>query len=285
MLNGILGLFAASAVPAAVGILGAAYDQPSRRKNAAFACFSGGNPIGFVFGTIFGGIATTLFSWRANFWLIAIIFFVFTIIGQFTVPKDWTDKKPLTLQTVKHFDIVGTLLTVGGIGMFSAAISLGPTAPQGWKTGYVLALLIVGILLIVAFVFWERWYKDPIMPMNIWKDRNFSMGLIILSLGYASFIPVSFFVALFFQDVWHLSALMAAVHLLPMAVCGTIVNIVAGLILHRVSNKLLMYIATSCYAIAFLLLAVSRPSSSYWAFWFPAFCIMYVITLPFADIR
>lgn len=276
VLNGVMGVFAAAAVPPAVGILGVAYEKPSRRKNAAFACFSGGNPLGFVFGTIFGGVATQLLGWRANFFLIAIIYFLLTVVGLFTVPKDWTDKEPLNWQTVKRFDIIGTLLTVCGIGMFSAALSLGDTAPEGWRTGYVLALLIVGILLMVAFVFWELWYRDPIVPMSIWKDRDFSLCIGILMLGFASFTPASFFIALYFQKVWNMSALMTAVHLLPMAVSGIIVNIIAGLILHRVSNKLLMFIGSSAYMLAALLLALNKKSSSYWSFCFPAFAIQVI---------
>lgn len=60
--GGLLGLWSAAAVPPAVGILGAAYVVPSKRKNYAFACFSAGNPIGFVMGCIFSGIAAKLFS-------------------------------------------------------------------------------------------------------------------------------------------------------------------------------------------------------------------------------
>ena len=69
------------------------------------------------------------------------------------MPKDWTDKEPFSVETIKKFDIVSTLLTIGGIGMFSAALSLGNTAAHGWKTRYVLALLIVGIFLMIGFVF------------------------------------------------------------------------------------------------------------------------------------
>ena len=276
VLTGVMGIFSASAVPPASGILGVAYEKPSKRKNAAFACFSAGNPLGFVFGTVFGGIAANVFSWRASFWLIAIIFLGFTILGLFTVPKDWTDKEPFSWDTVKKFDVVGTLLTVAGIGMFSAAISLGDTASHGWKTGYVLALLIVGIFLMIGFVFWELWFKYPLVPMSIWRDRNFSVALAILMLGFMAFTPASFFIALFFQNIWHLSPLGVAVHLLPMVISGITVNIIAGLILHRVSNKLLMYIGTSSYLISFLLLAFNRSDSSYWSFCFPAFVIMVI---------
>ena len=276
VLTGVMGLMSASAVPPASGILGVAYEKPSKRKNAAFACFSAGNPLGFVFGNIFGGIAANLFGWRASFWLIALIFLAFTILGIFTIPKDWTDKEPLNWETIKRFDIVGTLLTVSGIGMFSAAISLGDTAAQGWKTGYVLALLIVGIFLMVTFVFWEMWFKYPLVPMSIWKDRNFSLNLGVLMLGFMSFTPASFFIALYFQTVWQLSALETAVRLLPMVISGILVNVVAGLILHKVSNKLLMYIGTISYTIAFLLLGLNRVSDPYWGFCFPAFCIIVI---------
>ena len=276
VLCGVLGIFSASAVPPAVGILGVAYGKPSKRKNAAFACFSAGNPLGYVFGTIFGGLAANLFNWRAAFYLIAIIFLAFTIIGYFTIPKDWTDKEPLNWVAVKRFDILGTILTIGGIGMFSAALSLGATAERGWSTGYVIALLVVGIALMIAFVFWELFYKYPLVPMGIWKDRNFSLNLAILMLGFMAFTPGSFFISLYFQDVWHMSALGVAVHLLPMAISGLIVNVIAAVILHRVSNKLLMYIGTLAYVVAFLLLALNRVDSSYWAFCFPAFCIMVI---------
>ncbi|KAK4505070.1 hypothetical protein PRZ48_003033 [Zasmidium cellare] len=276
VLNGVLGLFSASAVPPAVGLLGVIYEKPSKRKNAAFACFSAGNPLGFVFGTIFGGIATTLFGWRASFWLLAIIFLVFTIIAIFSVPKDFTTKEPFNWDTLKRFDIVGTILTVAGIGMFSAALSLGDTAVQGWTTPYVLALLIVGLLLIIGFVCWECWYKWPLMPMGIWKDRNFTLVLSILSLGFVAFTPTSFFISLYFQDVWHMSAIMVAVHLLPMAINGIIVNIFAGWALHRISNKLLMGIGSLAYAVAMLLFALNTIRDSYWAFCFPGFLLLVV---------
>ncbi|KAK3115505.1 hypothetical protein LTR53_005081 [Teratosphaeriaceae sp. CCFEE 6253] len=274
ILNGVLGLMSASGVPPALGLLGVVYEKPSKRKNYAFACFSAGNPLGFIFGTIFGGIATNLFGWRASFWLIAIIFLCTTFVGLWTIPKDFTAKEPANLETLKRFDILGTVFVIFGIGMFSAALSLGETAPQGWKTGYVLALLLVGLALMISFVVWDCWFKYPLVPMGIWKDRNFTLCLCILMLGFMAFVPGNFFAALFFQEVWHMSALNVAVHLLPMAIMGIAVKIVAGLILHRVSNKLIMIVAKLSYTSSFLLLAFNKADSSYWAFCFPSFILL-----------
>lgn len=123
-LNGVIGLMSAAAVPPAVGSLGATYDHPSKRKNYAFACFSAGNPLGFIMGTIFSGLAAHLFNWRASFHLLAIIYLFITIIAAFTVPKDDTAKQPFNMETLKRFDIVGALLTITGIGLLSSSLRL-----------------------------------------------------------------------------------------------------------------------------------------------------------------
>ncbi len=53
------------------------------------------------------------------------------------------------------------------------------------------------------------------------------------------FSAVSFYLALYLQDLKHLSALEVTVQLLPMVVSGVLVNVVCGLVLHHVSNKVL----------------------------------------------
>ncbi|ORY65356.1 major facilitator superfamily-domain-containing protein [Pseudomassariella vexata] len=276
VLNGVLGLVCAATVPTCQGILGSIYDQPCKRRNYAFACFSAGNPLGFVFGSIFAGIATQLFGWRAAFWLLAIIYFVVTIIAYFIVPVDYSDKLPLSLQSLKQFDVTGTALTISGIGLLSFGLSIGSDAPQGWKTPYVLVFLILGVLMIIVFVWWECHCPYPLMPMNIWRDREFSLLMAILVLGFLAFPPMTLFVALYLQELSKYSALMTAIHMLPMVISGIIVNIIAGLVLHSVSNKLLMGIGAVAYTVAFLLVAVQRSGDSYWAFTFPSLAIVVV---------
>lgn len=121
-LNGFLGLCSAAAVPPAVGILGATYEKPSKRKNYAFACFSAGNPLGFAFGTVLSGVATKLFNWRASFWLLAIIYLIFTVTAIFTVPKDSEEPEQFGWGSLKRFDLFGTVCTIGGIAMFSSSL-------------------------------------------------------------------------------------------------------------------------------------------------------------------
>ncbi|KAI9827986.1 MAG: hypothetical protein M1819_006829 [Sarea resinae] len=275
-LIGFMGLSSAAAVPPAVGILGAAYGKPSKRKNRAFACFSAGNPLGFVFGCLSSGVASKIFDWRATFRWIAIIYVVLTIIAFFTVPPDFTPREKLSMETLLRFDVIGTLLAIAGIAMFSSSLTLAGDAPQGWRTNYVIALLIVGVFLMVAFVYWEGKFKYPLMPLHVWRDKNFSLVIVILMLGFMAFSASQFWLSLFLQRVWHDSSLMVAVHLLPQVVMGIIVNIIAAFILHKVSNKLLMGIGAVSYLISFILLGVQKQHIIYWALIFPSLILVVV---------
>lgn len=122
VLAGFMGLMSSAAVPPAQGMLGVIYEKPSKRKNAAFACFSAGNPLGFVFGMVCSGIASHLFGWRASFWFLAIVYVVFAGVACFIVPSDTAEKEPFSKEGLRKFDLVGTFLTIAGTGMFSAAL-------------------------------------------------------------------------------------------------------------------------------------------------------------------
>ncbi|KIM93413.1 hypothetical protein OIDMADRAFT_137782 [Oidiodendron maius Zn] len=268
--GGLLGLWSAAAVPAAVGILGAAYEQPSQRKNRAFACFSAGNPVGFVMGSIFSGVAAHLLNWRASFYLLAIIYVVFCIAAIWTVPKTQKETEKFNFRTLKRFDLFGILLSMAGIASFCSSLTIAGGALKGWRTSYVLVLLLLGVLLMASFIGWEGFFKYPLMPLRIWCDRNFSLINIVVLLGFMSFTTSAFWLSLYMQNVLGFSAFTVAVHLLPQAIGGILVNIIAGLVLHRVNNKLLTGIGALSYTCSAVLLATMKENSSYWAFMFPS---------------
>ncbi|USP80631.1 uncharacterized protein yc1106_07905 [Curvularia clavata] len=274
VLCGVLGIFSAAAVPPAQGMLGVIYEKPSQRKNRVFGCYSAGNPMGFVFGTILAGLFTQVFNWRAGFYLMAIVYFCISVIAVFTVPNDTSAKQTLNAETIKKLDLPGTAMTIFGIGMFCAALSLGGGAPQGWKTPYVLVLLILGAILIISFIVWECRYPYAMIDMNIWRDRDFSLLMSMLAFATLGFPVLSFWIALYFQQVLGYNALMTGVHMLPMAVVGFLANVVAALIQHKVSNKLIFGIGATSLTVSFILAALQRHGDSYWAFAFPALCLV-----------
>lgn len=135
---GVLGLASAMLVPPAIGILGAAYSEPSQRKNWAFACFSAGNPLGFALGSIVCGIAARIFNWRAGFILMAIIWAILGVASIWILPSvEAFEPAPFKTRlrvALKRFDSLGTVLTVLGIGMLTAALTYASPYLHGiWK--------------------------------------------------------------------------------------------------------------------------------------------------------
>ncbi|KAJ6113806.1 hypothetical protein N7523_007123 [Penicillium sp. IBT 18751x] len=274
--SGILGIFAAAVVPPAVGTLGAVYEKPSKRKNRAFACFSAGNPLGFVGGMIISGVASHEYNWRASFWALAVVYAIFTVLTVWTVPADGFMRTKVSMDALRSFDLLGTGLVIVGFAFFSSSLSLAGDAPDGWRTGYVLALFIVGFFLLCGFLYWQSVAKNPLMPLWVWKDRNFSLLMAAFCLGFMGFSAVTFYLSLYLQEVKHLTALDITVRLLPMVVSGVLVNVVCGLVLHRVSNKLLTGIGALAYTTSFLILSFMKEDAIYWAYIFPALVLVVV---------
>ncbi|ETI26121.1 hypothetical protein G647_02898 [Cladophialophora carrionii CBS 160.54] len=268
---GLLGLSSAASVPPAIGKLGAVYDRPSRRKNRAFACFSGGNPVGFVLGAFISGVTMQISSWRAAFWVMAVIYAFFFFAAWWTTPPDVEQTLGgLNMETFVKFDLLGAFLAVGGIAMFTASLTLAGDAPKGWATPYVIALLVVGTVLVAGFIYWQSVFRYPLMPLRVWKDRNFTLVVTVLCLGFYGFAGNLFWLTLLWQRINRLSPLMVAVHLLPAGIGGILVNVLAAMIMHRISNRLIMIIGAVSAVIASALLSAIHTSISFWALAFPA---------------
>ncbi|KAL3463287.1 major facilitator superfamily-domain-containing protein [Aspergillus heterothallicus] len=300
----LMGLFSAAAVTPAVGQLGAVYSAASRRRNRAFACFSAGNPLGFVVGTFIAGVVLEITKgsgvgvfggdgdgdgsgWRVCFWVFCVLTAGFGGLVAWTVPRDEVvfpsggqDSntsgsgsgvgRVSGWEVLRRFDLVGAVLVTAGVSALSAGLTLTGTAPQGWGTPYVIVLIVGGVILLGVFIFWQSIYKFPLMPLYIWRDRNFSLVITLLSTGNAAFTCSSFWLCLYLQRSQRLSALWIAVYLLPQNINGLIVNFVCSQILHRVSHRVLMGIGAGAYLASFLLLALIQPIRYYyWAFVFP----------------
>lgn len=264
------GMSCAAVFPPAIGKLGAIYDKPSRRKNRAFACFSTGNPVGFVIGAFVAGVTAKISTWRAVLWVVTVIYGFFTVIAWCTTPPDTEQTLGgFNLETAKKVDWLGAGLVVGGICMFTASLTVANDAPKGWATGYVIALLVVGVVMLAAFLYWQSVFQHPLMPLHVWKDKNFSILVASLCLAFYGFQGNFFWLSLGWQEVYRDSPLEVAVKLLPAVVGGIFINLLAALLMHRVSNKLLFIIGAVASVASSALLSATDTNISYWALAFP----------------
>lgn len=130
VLCGLLGLGTAAIAPPAIGTLFATYPLGRRRQKAAGA-LGASNPVGFILGSISAGLATKLFSWRASFIVIAVFFFILTLLAFWTMPS--TPRSGDLRVAAKQFDYFGTALIIIGMATFSAALTFVPSASIDWR--------------------------------------------------------------------------------------------------------------------------------------------------------
>lgn len=272
---GLIGLASAAGAPAAMGELGAVYKLPSKRRNRAFACCSAGSGMGGALGALFGGLVLRVADWRAGFWVLGVLCAIFGGVAWWVVPRDVEARSSVgRMENLKCFDLLGVMLAIAGVAMVTACLTLSGLATNGWRTPYILVLLTVGILALVCFILWEGHFDHPLMPLGIWKDRNFSLLVAILSLCFCGFSGNLLWLCLIWQRIELNTPLLVDAKLLPAAISGICTEIVVGMTMHRVGNRVFLMLGAFSFVISNTLLSASSEHITYWALNFPALILM-----------
>lgn len=275
------GISVGAAIPSAVGILGASY-RPGVRKNKAMAVFAAGAPIGFVIGIISGGISAQFLSFRAELFFIAIVYTFATVLALFVIPKQPKEEN-LNWEVIKaggkKLDYGGTALAVTGFTLFVFSLSQAEAASEGWRTPYIIALLIVGVVIIALFTVYETYIpKHPLMPMSIWTSSYlFPLCMLIMSANWMNFTgTLSYYGTLYFEIIREASPILTTAYWVPQAVAGVLVNVVMAYTLHWIPGRILMLIATLAFTGSALIWSFIPLDALYWAFPFPAMILVVI---------
>ncbi|KAH6839850.1 major facilitator superfamily domain-containing protein [Alternaria alternata] len=248
-------------LPSAVSIITSTFPE-GKSRNIAFASMGGGQPIGFSFGLVLGGIFADTIGWRWGFHISAIANTIVFVLGLFGLPKV-DNKLPHVWSRLKSdIDWVGILF---GTNIFSL-ISEETAKIQEPTT---LGLLITAIAFIPAFIFWvgrqERLGRPAIIPNSLWRNRIFSIICIGVFITWGTFNAVESYHTLFFQNVQKLSAIQTSIRFLPGPVAGALANVAMGLIAHRVRADWAVAVGLFCTTLGGLLMCIIQPEWSYWS--------------------
>ncbi|OWY54650.1 drug resistance protein [Alternaria alternata] len=271
--RGLQGLAAAAMAPTALGILASTF-APGKTKDVAFGCFGAGAPLGGVFGNIFGGVVGEYLDWQWVFWLFGIIAGVSTVASYFVIPIPLAlkeEQQPVMRNTVDWLG--GSLITIGLV-MLVFALSEGNVV--GWRTPWVPVLIVVALIVIIAFGFWQHYLetktaKRPLMKMSIFKNGKFTAANVLMALFFSSFNNYLIFATYWFQDYQGHSVIQTTLRFLPNGITGILVATITGQILSRVPGDYILTFSTICVSISSLLFAIPIPvDTTYWAYGFPA---------------
>ncbi len=201
----LMGLGAALVMPATLSIIVVVF--PPEERGKAIGIWVGMAGIGAPLGLLVGGWAVENFDWRAVFWVNPPVIALAMVLGITMVPNSRDERRV-------PMDPVGAVLSVGSLASILYAIIEGPSA--GWTSNEVLGPGLVGLVLVMAFVSWERRVEHPMLPIDFFRDRGFALGLIAISLAFFVMFSFMFTQMLHFQLVRGHTAFQAAIRFLPL---------------------------------------------------------------------
>ncbi|GME90442.1 hypothetical protein B5S28_g378 [[Candida] boidinii] len=264
------GMFVAASIPSAVGFLGATYEN-GRRKNLVMSIFAAGGPIGGSFGFILGAVFSQIFNWRAVHFYLAIFFGILALLAFLLMPVDKEIEWRNAFEIAKKLDYFGSFISLAGFTLICFSLTDVDSAELKWHTSYIIALLIVGIALIAGFVLYELYVPEaPLMPMQLWKSKNFCLSVIIGSFVYMEFFGVlNFFAALYFEQIRHYSPIITGCCFIVQPISGIIFNITAGLTMHIIPGTVLVIIGSCGATTAAIIWATNSIDRNYFLgpFW------------------
>ncbi|WP_433328103.1 DHA2 family efflux MFS transporter permease subunit [Spirillospora sp. CA-294931] len=230
---------------------------PAERRGAAMGVMTGTIGVSAMSGPVLGGLILSEWSWRWIFFInvpVCTAAIVFTLMF---VP----DARPGRRH---RFDLVGVVLVSAGLGAITYGLIEGQRYDWGTITGIVTipGVMIVGALTLVAFVWWERRYPEPLLPLGLFRYRAFTLATLLNSVMYLTMYGVTLLVTLHLQSVSGHSALRTGLTYVPMALAMGVFAAVAGRLTDSMGARRLIPAGLVVLAAGFAWMAMVESATS-----------------------
>ena len=156
-----------------------------------------------------------------------------------------TDPQKYKLHTSQSVDWPGAFLVTAGLVLLTFALSEAPTT--GWATPLIISLLVIRVILIVLFLFWEHYVtvhhnSPPLMSLDIWTRANGRFGAMqaVAFMEWACFTASTFWAILYYQNYVRLDPIHTMIRFLPMPVTGVTCNVVVALTVGTINGAYLL---------------------------------------------
>src|SRR5678816_25878 len=217
-------------------------------------------------GPVLGGWLVEHWSWRAAFFLNLPLAVAVLAISLWKVPESSEKKHHGRL------DWIGAALATIGLGGVIYGLIESPRL--GFSNPLVLLALIGGTVSLVLFVYNEARAKNPMVPLGLFRNRNFAGANVLTLLVYAAMSGTFFFFTLNLIQIQHYSATAAGASLLPFVALMFSLSRWSGGLIDRFGARLPLTIGPIIAAAGFALFAVPGLSGNYWTSFFPAVVVL-----------
>jgi EmrB/QacA subfamily drug resistance transporter len=250
----VQGIAGALLVPSSLALITSNFRGAAQAK--AIGTWTGMTGIAMIAGPVIGGLFVDFASWRFAFLInilpIAVTLVLLARLGQKDVREEGVS-----------IDYLGALLCTLGLG--GSVFALIEQQRLGWSDPLIVLTLVGGILAFAGFLVRQRLAKDPVMPLSLWRVRNFRSGNIATALIYGSLSLNFFALGIYLQQGAHLPATLAGLATIPVTIIMIIFSSRVGALAGRFGPRLFMTIGPIIAGIgALLLLLIGSPFNYWW---------------------
>lgn len=240
-------------VPSSLALITARFDDQSRGR--AIGLWTALTTGALVAGPLIGGLFVDYLSWRWAFAInlvpIALTLWLLHVLGE----RD--QRRPGA-----RIDVLGALLCTLGLG--AAVFALIEQPNLGWGSPLIWGTFAGGILLFALFLWRQRTAPEPILPLGLFRIRNFWAGNLTTLVVYAALALNGFVVAVYLQEEAGFSATLAGLASLPATLMLVALSTTMGSLSSRFGPRLFMTVGPFVIAIGALLLLTVTASLNYW---------------------
>jgi EmrB/QacA subfamily drug resistance transporter len=247
------GVGGALLTPGSLAILSATFDP--RDRSAAIGAWSGLGGVAGAIGPFLGGWLVEAVSWRAVFLINLPLAALVVAVALRHVPET---RDP---EAVEHLDLPGTVLAATGLGVLTYALVASGEAGATLRT---VGTGLVGLAALAAFGWVERRSPSPLVPLDLFRSRQFTAANAVTFLVYAALGTVFFLLVLYLQVVAGFSPLAAGAALLPTTAMMLLLSARMGRLAQRIGPRWPMTIGPLVAATGLLLTLRIGPGASYW---------------------
>ena len=249
----IQGVGAALLTPGSLAIIEASFRPADRSK--AIGAWSGLGGVATAIGPFLGGWLVQAVSWRLIFAINLPVAAAVVAVAVRHVPES---RDPGMTGRIDATG--GVLITVGLIGLTYGLIE-GPG--QRWTSPAPLTALIAGVVLLGAFLAWERRAREPMLPLNLFGSAQFTAANLATFAVYGALGGALFLLPIELQQVSGYTPLQAGVSLLPVTLVMLALSARSGALAARIGPRLQMSVGPFVIAAGLALFTRIGPSGDY----------------------
>jgi EmrB/QacA subfamily drug resistance transporter len=247
-----MGIGGAFIMPATLSIITNVF--PANERGRAIGVWAGTAGIGIALGPLTGGFLLEHFYWGSIFLVNLPIVAIGLTAGVFLIP---TSRDP----NASRLDPLGAVLSITGLTALLYAII---EAPQdGWTDPMILASFGVAVVLLGAFIWWQRTTDHPMLDVRFFKNPRFTAASTGITMTFFAMFGATFLLTQYMQFVLGYSPLEAGIRLLPFALIILVMSPLSARVVERLGTKVTVASGLAIAGTALALMTGLQVSSSY----------------------